>query len=88
MPESAARTWELAQEQVEAFYKRLGNMCLLSSRQNVGLGNAPFSERRAVYSESPYILTQEIAEYQKWGSEEIEARQKALAELAPKVWPT
>jgi hypothetical protein len=87
MPESAARTWGLPQEQVEAFYKRLGNMCLLSPRQNVGLGNVLFSERRGIYTESPYLLTQEIGSYHTWGSEEIETRQKALAELAPRVWP-
>lgn len=86
MPESASRTWGLSQEQVESFYKRLGNMCLLSPRQNVGIGNLPFVERRAIYAESPYVLTQEVGEYLSWGGEEIETRQKQLAELAPQVW--
>lgn len=87
MPESAARTWNLAQEQVETFYKRLGNMCLLAPRQNVGIGNAPFADRRAIYAASPYLLTQDVGDYSDWGSEEIEARQKKLAEMAPLVWP-
>jgi hypothetical protein len=62
------------------------NMVLLNPNVNVKVGNKPFGERKFLYADSPLLLTQEVADYEKWGPNQIDQRQDKLAELAPKIW--
>lgn len=87
MPDHEADGWNIPLTDAQANYKRVGNMTLLSTKQNSDLGDAPFSEKKKVYADSTFLLTQEIAETKSWGPKEIEARQMKLALIAPKVWP-
>lgn len=87
LPVNPSAAWAIAEELAEVFHKRLGNLVLLSSKQNVEIGNATYAEKRAVLQASPFILTTEAAKSEAWGTEQIEARQQQLAALAPLVWP-
>ena len=87
LPVNPSEGWDVSPELAAVFHKRLGNMVLLSSKQNVEIGNAPYSEKRVVISASPFILTTDVARSDDWGPKQIEARQNELAALAPLVWP-
>jgi hypothetical protein len=86
VPLNPGPEWDLSAETVQAYSRRLGNMTLLDPTINVDIGNKGFDEKRAIYSKSPLLITQEIAEFKKWGPEEIEERQAALADDALKIW--
>ena len=88
LPESPQGMWpDFDEETARAYHRRLGNMLLLRAEDNSVIGNAPFAEKKIVYSNSRYLLTSDIAAYDKWGIEEIESRQKEMARLAVLTWP-
>jgi hypothetical protein len=87
LPVNPSTEWGISQEVAEVYHKRIGNMVLLSSKQNVEIGNSTYAEKRKVIAESPFVLTAEAATSQDWGVSEIEIRQIKLAALAPLVWP-
>jgi len=69
-----------------AYVKRLGNQALLLAKDNSNLKSSDFEAKKAIYKESPYVLTREISESSEWGAHQISARQKTLAKLALQVW--
>lgn len=88
LPEHPQSNWpDLDPEAATANYKRIGNMVILQAKKNSIIGNKSFAEKRDVLKNSNYALTAEVAEYDQWGIEEIEDRQKSLAQLAVKTWP-
>lgn len=62
-------------------------MVLLPARINAGLGQKGFEEKKLALASSPLSVTNEVANYENWGPDEIRTRQARLAEEAPKVWP-
>jgi len=72
--------------EASGFIKRLGNMCLLQAKRNSDIGNMSFAIKKEVYKESSYQLTNQLAELDNWNIQDIENRQKVLAELAIKTW--
>jgi len=78
--------WNLSDETIQAYSKRLANMTLLDPTINVDLDNKTFAEKRPIYKASPLLITQEIAGFSKWGPDEIEKRQVALAKDALAIW--
>jgi Protein of unknown function DUF262/Protein of unknown function (DUF1524) len=86
MPLQAGEDWDVDDDLAEATQKFLGNMVLLKASQNRDLGNMSFDEKRVVYKRSGYDLTREVAQYEKWTSDEIRERQARLAQLAVKTW--
>ena len=87
LPVTPSEEWDLDAETASVYYKRIGNMVLLGSKDNVELGNKSFEEKRKILAASPMGITKEVAEYSMWGPEEIKIRQIQLAKDAPKVWP-
>lgn len=89
MPQTRDPHWvdSVTIEEHAAFLKRFGNLALLDKALNGQSGNLPFADKIAAFKGSKIALTSQIATYQTWTSAEIEARQKALAELAVKAWP-
>jgi len=87
LPLNPSKDWKVNPETAATFYKRIGNMALLGSKDNVSLGNGSFAAKRKIYKDSPFVTTQDVAKNSTWGADEIQARQLALAVLAPKVWP-
>lgn len=87
LPEHSHEHWpELDPELAAAYYRRLGNQVLLSSKKNAALGNQAFAEKKAVLAASEFELTKKVGAKETWGVKEIEERQTTLSELALKVW--
>ena len=74
-------------EHHDRFVNRLGNLTLLSARLNRKIQNGAFSEKLPDLSKSELLMTQEIAESDSWGIEEISQRQNTMADMAPTLWP-
>ena len=77
---------DVIKAEAEAYFTRLGNMCLLKAKRNSDIGNLSFAEKKPVYKESAYLLTNQLADVRKWDIAAIEKRQKVLADLAVKTW--
>ena len=88
LPRTPGGAWnDIKPEISKAFYKRIGNMVLLSAKQNVALANKGFKEKRKIYKESELHLTADVARHSRWTPDEITSRQKSLAIIAVKTWP-
>lgn len=88
LPENPQDAWPgIDPEIAGAYYKRIGNMVILQAKKNTLIGNSSFTEKKKVLKESAYLLTAEVANYSQWGIEEINERQKKLANLAIETWP-
>jgi hypothetical protein len=61
-----------------------GNLTL--SAYNQELWNNPFSDKRQLYAQSNIVMTRKLADFAKWGGEEIKSRGVELAEIAAKIW--
>jgi hypothetical protein len=88
LPEKPEENWpDFDEEQVRILSKRIGNLALLLAKSNSTLRSADFKTKKAVYEQTPYVLTSQIGRLKKWGEKEIGDRQKILAGLALKAWP-
>ena len=86
IPLTPNEKWQLPEEIVAGYSKRLGNMTLLDPTQNVDVGNKTFDEKLPIYKASPLLITQEIAKNSSWGPDEIDARQAVMAATALDIW--
>jgi hypothetical protein len=86
MPLRPSQSWNLSDEIIQGYAKRLGNMTLLDPSMNVDLDNKTFDEKVPIYKTSPLLITQEVGDFKKWGPDEIEQRQAALASDAVTIW--
>lgn len=87
MPESPCDGWNLSQQDLDTYCKRIGNLALLQADRNNKIGNQVFSEKKDVYKKSTFLLTSQIADLDKWDAQSIEHRQKVLADIAVLTWP-
>ncbi len=78
--------WNIAPDVHEEYLWRLGNICLLSGKLNVKISNKPFNDKKARYKESKIEPNPKIADFENWGANEIEERQKELTKFAVKIW--
>lgn len=86
MPLKPSDAWNLPDEVVQGYAKRVGNMTLLDPASNVDLGNKSFAEKIIVFEKSPLLITQEIAKQTTWGPNEIDRRQNVMAATALDIW--
>lgn len=86
MPLNPSAAWNLPEETIQAYSKRLGNMTLLDPTVNGDIANKSFAEKRIIFQASPLLITQEIAGFSKWDPDEIEKRQTTMADDALKIW--
>ncbi|MFV2013230.1 MULTISPECIES: GmrSD restriction endonuclease domain-containing protein [unclassified Micromonospora] len=61
--------------------------CVESVGYNSELGNKPFDAKKAALARSPIVLNRDIAQQERWGRPEIQARSEALAEQIISLWP-
>jgi len=89
LPQSLTATWQQTwkADTARGYQKRLGNLALLNSKENSKTGNSDFAKKCELYQTSSIVLTKRIAEYSEWSPENIDARQRQMAELAIKAWP-
>jgi hypothetical protein len=78
--------WNLSSDIIQGYSRRLGNMVLMDPTANGDIGNLPFDKKRPVLVASSLLLTQEVGTYLTWGPDEVDQRQKKLAEIGLKVW--
>ena len=86
LPQNPSDAWkESFGEDWEEYAERLGNMCLLRERSN--LGQEGFKEKKNILLKSHYKVNHVwIEEADSWGEEELNARQQALSKIACQVW--
>ena len=87
IPKTPSEEWAIDPIEAKNYYKRIGNLALLSPGANVNAGNEAFVERVEIYKASPLLLTREVATAEEWGAVEVEERQEMLADLAVDTWP-
>lgn len=88
LPQSLNENWShIDQNDVAPYLNRLGNLALLQATKNNIVGNDSFLKKLEVYKKSSFLLTNQLGEVQKWDIEEIDNRQKVLANFAVKTWP-
>jgi hypothetical protein len=88
LPKNYENHWGwLDEETAGAYLKRLGNLALFEAKKNTEVDDLEFSKKKLAYRDSTFKLTEMIAKQQTWGVDEINDRQKKLAELAVKTWP-
>ena len=88
LPKQPQGNWPLfSDEEVRLYTRRLGNLALMQAGDNSTVRSAPFEEKKVFYSESPYVLTNEIADFRQWTVQAITERQARLAQLALLAWP-
>ena len=80
----------VTEQDIETHSSRFGNLALLKRETNNAIDQSSFEEKKLCYVNPgcPFIFTNMIAEnYGSWGTDEIEQRQKEMAEYATKAWP-
>jgi hypothetical protein len=87
LPITPDATWKIPPDIAASYYKRLGNICLMGTQDNVKIGNINYKDKKTIFKNSLFIATKSIADYTEWGPIQIAQRQKQLADLAPKIWP-
>jgi hypothetical protein len=93
LPRNPSNDWQETIDSIGAdflpeFTYRLGNLALVSTTGNRGIGSKSFTKKKEqLYSrESGITFTHSLASYSTWLKEDIEDRQRKLAEVAVKVW--
>ena len=75
MPLQPSAEWDIDEEAGQIAQRLLGNMVLLKASENSSLGNKSFDEKKKVYKESAYAITNPVAKYKHWTLDEIRQRQ-------------
>jgi hypothetical protein len=88
LPEHADGNWpQFSEEEHAAYWRRIGNLCLLPKNLNCDLRSMGEKKKFAVYKDVPYELTHQISEVPHWTKETIAERQRGLSKLALRAWP-
>lgn len=86
MPEDISN-WNIDEETHKEYLWRLGNLALLSGKLNIDNSNKTFEEKKINFLESKIEPNKGIAtNNEKWGPEEIEKRQRELAQVGLLIW--
>ncbi len=87
-PTNPSDGWdEFTDEDIGSLTSRIGNLLLLETRLNRGIGNLPYSEKRVSYAKSAYHSPRDLAvRHTDWTPSRIEARQQEMARTATAIW--
>ena len=87
-PENPEEHWN--SEDIQEFREmtfRLGNMTLLEATYNRALGNELYENKKALYSQSIFLMTRTlVTNYPQWTPEALEDRQRKMTECAAEIW--
>ena len=73
--------YSFEQEEHEIYVDRLGNLTLLGPSAQGRAGNKNFDDKKEVYeTDTDMIMTRNLTQYNKWTIQEIEDRQKFMAD--------
>jgi hypothetical protein len=87
LPENPTAEWEQffsPEEQINNIY-RIGNLTLLEPSKNRECGTKSFSEKKAIYQQSQYEMTNKI-NYADWTPAQVRQRQEGFARSATAIW--
>jgi len=88
LPRKPEENWpQFSEDEVGLLANRFGNLALMRAGDNSDLQSEAFADKKKVYADSPYSLTNQIADVDDWTAEAIEERQKVMARLAVDTWP-
>jgi hypothetical protein len=88
LPEHPGENWTgFTDEQIDRCVFRIGNMTPLAAGPNRDLGNVTYTEKKPIYAQSEFAITQRIAtENNDWSADRIATRQVWLATQATAIW--
>jgi len=88
LPQNAPDGWSgFNNDEADALVYRLGNMTLLQASANRDIGVAAYADKRTIYQQSNFAITQQLAaENVEWTPERIAARQNWMANQATAIW--
>lgn len=78
--------WEVDESVHSDYLWRLGNLALMLGKANIGASNKPFIEKKEMYKESQILPNPDVYQYETWGTDEIDDRQKKLCKHAMVIW--
>jgi len=88
LPQTLDEGWKeyLGADVVEAehWLDAFGNLTLTG--YNPELGNLPFEDKKAIYANSHFSITHQLASLGKWNIEAIKGRGREMAEVASSIW--
>lgn len=76
-----------AENEVDAWAHRIGNLALLAVGPNGRIGNKPWTVKKPVLEASSLSLTNQAGSCDEWTQASITDRQQKLADLAAETWP-
>ncbi|NJK36075.1 MAG: DUF262 domain-containing protein [Oscillatoriales cyanobacterium SM2_2_1] len=87
LPESPTDDWRqnFTDAQIEEMVYRIGNLTPLEPHLNRQIGNELYPNKREVYQQSVYKLTQNILA-EEWTPDALATRQQRLAQRAAHIW--
>ncbi len=87
LPENATEDWAVHFPATiqESYLYRIGNYTLLEDDKNKECGTKSFTEKKAVYQSSQYMMTTQITAHE-WTPNTLDDRQNKLADYASAVW--
>jgi len=93
LPKNPSQDWidtihSIERDELDEYTYRLGNLTLVSSTANKRLGSKSFEiKKEHLFSKEEHIwCARMVADYATWLKEDIENRQRLLAERAVEVW--
>lgn len=86
LPQTFTKDVGVSKADYDDLLSRLGNQTIMQSEWNRDIGNLPFREKKKTFAKSEISLTKDLARYSKFTRDEIDERQREMAELAPQVW--
>ena len=87
LPKKLNEHWDnFDEDEHKLYFKRLGNMTILNSRKNSRIGNKSFSDKLPVFSESEFLISEELTTQENWTKDSINERQNRFAVDAVKCW--
>lgn len=73
-------------EQHQSLHRRLGNLMLLTRKENELVARKPFPEKTLVYGDAKYKEATFISKFDGWSEDSIRQRQEEIAKELCKVW--
>ena len=88
LPRNPAPEWNKLFDggDAEIYADFIGNMTLLSERENKDAGSAGFDKKKERYDKSPLQITKKISDYLSWDKDAVLSRQEWLGEQAVDLW--
>lgn len=78
--------WKVDESLHSDYLWRLGNLALMLGKANIQASNNLFDEKKQMYKESQILPNGDVYNYQTWGVDEINDRQKKLCKYAMIIW--